>query len=86
LTAGLAAEHRELDSHWRRVRSALALVAAGTSTALVGDDIGAFVGLYRRHVAREESELLPMAARLLGDEVLDRVGRAMRERRGIAQV
>jgi hypothetical protein len=30
--------------------------------------------------------LVPMAARLLGDEVLERVGRAMRERRGITAV
>jgi hypothetical protein len=32
---------------------------------------------------REEQELLPMAARLLSDEELERIGRSMRERRGI---
>ena len=32
---------------------------------------------------REEKELLPMAARLLSDNDLDRIGRAMLERRGI---
>ena len=45
--------------------------------------VEALVGLYERHIAREETELLPMAARLLSDDDLDRVGRAMRERRGI---
>ena len=32
---------------------------------------------------REEKEPLPMAARLLSDNDLDRIGRAMLERRGI---
>jgi len=86
LTMGLAAEHRQLESRWRQVRGTLAQVAAGAATPLDADAIDALVGLYRRHIAREERELLPMAARLLSDELLDRVGRAMRERRGIAQV
>jgi len=51
--------------------------------SLESEDVEALVGLYERHIEREESELLPMAARLLSDEDLDRVGRAMRERRGI---
>ncbi|HOA95491.1 MAG TPA: hemerythrin domain-containing protein, partial [Quisquiliibacterium sp.] len=34
-------------------------------------------------IAREEAELLPMAARLLGDTDLERIGRAMRQRRGV---
>lgn len=86
LTAGLAAEHRELESRWRQVRGALAPVAAGATASLESDAITAFVGVYQRHIAREESELLPMAARLLGDDALDRIARAMRERRGIAPV
>ena len=47
--------------------------------------VEAFVTLYERHIEREESELLPMAARLLSDDELDRIGRAMRERRGIRE-
>jgi hemerythrin-like domain-containing protein len=41
------------------------------------------VDLYERHLQREEDELLPMAERLLSDEQLEQLGRAMRERRGI---
>jgi hypothetical protein len=44
------------------------------------------VALYRVHIAREEEELLPLAARLLGDAQLDVVGRAMRLRRGIKEI
>ena len=86
LTQGLAAEHRELEARWRAVRGALAEVAAGGSATLASEDVDALVGLYERHIEREEQELLPMAARLLGNEELDRIGRAMRERRGIDAV
>ncbi|WP_156030076.1 hypothetical protein [Thiomonas sp. FB-Cd] len=43
----------------------------------------AFVQLYERHIACEESELLPLAKRILSELELDHVGRSMRERRGI---
>jgi hemerythrin-like domain-containing protein len=50
---------------------------------LVADDVEALAVRYERHIEREEKELLPMAARLLSDDDLARIGRAMRERRGI---
>ena len=40
-----------------------------------------FIQLYERHIVREEAELLPMAARLLDDIELDRIGLSMRRRR-----
>jgi hemerythrin-like domain-containing protein len=48
--------------------------------------VDALVGLYERHIECEESELLPMAVRLRSDDDLARIGRAMRERRGIGEV
>lgn len=86
LTAGLAAEHRELEARWQRVRAALGRVVAGDSVSIEAASVQMLVGLCLRHIERVESELLPMAARLLSDEDLDRVGRAMRERRGIDPV
>ena len=68
------------------LRTVLEQVVAGDCVSLEPDDVEAFVSLYERHIEREESELLPMAARLLSVEDLDRVGRAMRERRGIDPV
>ena len=84
LTEALTAEHRALDADWRRVRASLTQIAAGTSAHLGPDDVEALVSRYERHIAREEQELLPMAARLLGDEDVARIGKAMRARRGIA--
>lgn len=83
LTQGLTAEHRELETRWRRMRGALEQVVANEGASLAASDVEAFVDLYERHIGREERELLPMAARLLSDVELDRIGGAMRERRGI---
>ena len=94
LTAVLCADHRALEARWRALRIVLEQVAQGacttaatatlTTTTLAAADVQGFADLYERHIAREEAELLPMAARLLGGAKLDRVGLAMRARRGVA--
>lgn len=83
LTTSLSSEHRELEVHWQRVRGLLARVVAGDGAALESSAVEGLVGRYQQHIEREEKELLPMAARLLSDDDLDRIGRAMRLRRGI---
>jgi len=83
LTRALVAEHRELEARWRDLRFTLERVVANQGACLTRSDVEAFIGLYERHIEREENELLPMAARLLSDDELERIGRAMRERRGI---
>lgn len=85
MTARFTAEHRELEAHWLNIRALLERVVAGDNVELSSQAVEAFVTLYERHIEREESELLPMAARLLSDDELDRIGRAMRERRGIRE-
>lgn len=86
LTDRLTADHRELDAHWQRVRIALERVVAGDGVSLPASNVEARVGLYEQHIEREERDLLPMAARLLSDDALEGIGRAMRERRGIEPV
>jgi hemerythrin-like domain-containing protein len=83
MTEGLTAEHRELEGAWQRIRVVLERIEAGEALELPPEHVDAFVDLYARHIEREEQELLPMAARLLSDDELGLVGRAMRERRGI---
>jgi hypothetical protein len=82
LTASLTAEHRELEQRWRALHRRLEPVARGHASTLTDDEVHDFIGLYERHIAREEAELLPMARRLISDAVLDRIGLAMRARRG----
>lgn len=84
LTETLSAQHRELETRWQRLRSVLEPIAAGQNVPLPGADVEAFALAYEQHLAREERELLPLAARLLSDADLDRIGRAMRLRRGVS--
>jgi hemerythrin-like domain-containing protein len=81
LTDLLISDHRELEGRWRALRRLLEDVADGQAR-LPDDEVTGFIGLYERHIAREEAELLPMARRLLSDAELDRIGLAMRTRRG----
>lgn len=83
LTGSLRAEHVALGARWRTLREGLARVADGDGTGLDGLDVAGFVAAYRGHLAREDAELLPLAARLLDDAALARIGEAMRERRGV---
>ena len=86
LMAELLEEHQVLAQHWARVRAALQAIAAGSSSELDAGAVDALIALYDAHIAKEENELLPAAARLLSEVQLAQVGRAMRERRGIAAV
>lgn len=83
LTASLCSDHRQLEQRWGALRQRLLQVAEGGATTLDGEDVSGFVQRYQQHITREEAELLPMAARLLSDAELDRIGLAMRRRRGL---
>lgn len=86
LVDALTRQHRELDAHWQALRAALVRVAAGDAAALTAERVDTFVAAYTEHLRREESELLPMAERLIDDRTLQQIGRAMRLRRGIDRV
>lgn len=86
LTESLCADHRALERCWVTLRQGLQQVAEGASSRLVDAEVSGFVQRYAQHIAREEAELLPMAARLLSTAELDRIGLAMRARRGLATV
>jgi hypothetical protein len=85
LTQSLAQDHRALAAQWRALRTPLSLLAQGSEAVVPAHAVRAFTDAYRAHLEREDSELLPLATRLLDDTVLARIGRAMRERRGIAR-
>lgn len=83
LIASLCADHRLLEASWQALRQALEPIRQGSGSALAPDLVSDFVQLYTRHIAREEDALLPLAARCLDTVTLDRVGLAMRRRRGV---
>lgn len=86
LTEGLRAEHRLLEARWHRLRDVLARIAQGETVVLPASEVQAFVAAYASHIEKEDTELLPMAARLLSDADITRVGTAMRVRRGIGEI
>jgi len=86
LIESLRADHRQLESLWRALRVSLAALAGGDASAMQAGTVTRFIEAYQRHIVHEDTELLPMAARLLDDAALQTVGAAMRERRGIAPV
>jgi hemerythrin-like domain-containing protein len=83
LTSSLCADHRGLEQRWSVLRQALQQIVDGSAAACDAADVTGFVAAYGQHIAREEAELLPLAARLLSDIELDRIGLAMRARRGL---
>jgi hemerythrin-like domain-containing protein len=75
-------DHRVLERQWHALRAVLQEVAAGSPASLDAAAVAAFAGRYAAHIALEEGELLPMAQRLLSDAAVERIGQAMRARRG----
>jgi hemerythrin-like domain-containing protein len=82
LTRQSARQHQELALKWAALRVPLEEIAAGLSTLSPGSSIESFARQWYDHIGLEESELLPMASRLLTDEELARIHRGMQERRG----
>lgn len=82
LTQVLQAEHRQLETRWATLREKLTAIAEGDPVLLTPDDVTDFAQAYRSHILKEDTELLPMAERLLGNDDLKRIGQAMRARRG----
>ncbi len=82
LTGSLVAEHRVLESLWARLREQLEAIARGEPVLLPAQAVDDFVARYRGHIRKEDTELLPLAARLLDAPALRGIAQAMRQRRG----
>ena len=83
LILSLLADHQRLAGLWLELRKTLASVAAGQTSRVYSAEVADFVNAYLGHLEREDSAMLPLAARLLSDADLARIGLAMRVRRGI---
>lgn len=83
IVAWIENDHVALEARWRRLRPLLAGIAAGTRANLSAGEVDEFRTAYDRHLAREEGELIPLAARLLDPSALAAIGREMAARRGV---
>ena len=83
LIADLEREHAALAVHWRRLRPRLAGIVAGARADLSPRQVGEIRAAYTTHIAREESELLPLAAATFDALALAEIGSEMAARRSI---
>jgi hemerythrin-like domain-containing protein len=76
-------EHRRLDALWSQMRAFLAGVVEGHDGHLTPAVAHTFREAYERHIATEERELLPLARRVLTEDLLRAMGNRMARRRGV---
>jgi len=78
----LLAQHAVMFAAWSDVRAVLVKFAEGVNTPLPDALVENLVGNYTHHINLEETELLPLAARLLSPQQIMALGKSMAERRG----
>ena len=76
----LEREHETMDAQWRRLRRRLLAIGEGEAY-LDPDDVSRFAWLYRRHMDREGSALMPFAREALDAEERAALGARMAARR-----
>ena len=81
LRAELERDHREIESHWARIRKPLDGIAEGLPRILPASDVHAFVAAYARHILAEESALQEFFDRWLNEDDRRELGRSMSARR-----
>jgi hemerythrin-like domain-containing protein len=82
LLGRLLSEHIVMLGAWNALRPVLLQLADGANVLLPETLVGDFIGSYSKHIAVEERDLLPMAARLLGPQQTAMIGKRMAQRRG----
>ena len=83
LLAKLRADHRRLEALWSDMRRRLASIERGRDGGLTPAIARTFAETYERHIALEESQLLPIARRVLDPALAAALGGRMARRRGV---
>ena len=78
----LREEHRTMDAQWKRLRERLQAVAGG-EPRLAAEEVASFAWLYRRHMDREATAVLPFARSVLSADERATLGRRMAARRNL---
>jgi hemerythrin-like domain-containing protein len=79
----LLSDHAVMAAAWSELRGVLLLLAKGENEPLDDALLQKFIKSYTDHIAVEERDLLPLAARLLSPQQVAQIGRQMAERRGV---
>lgn len=78
----LLAQHVIMFVAWGEVRTRLVEIAKGADAALPAELVEKLAASYNPHIALEETELLPLSARLLSPQQIMELGKCMASRRG----
>ena len=78
MTCDLTGEHRSLERMWSMLRERVEGASRGIPTRFDEDEVRAFVAAWVRHIEFEETQLLPMASRLIDGCELVRLRSIMR--------
>lgn len=78
----LLGQHVVMFAAWSDVRAVLVKLAEGVNTPLPEALVEKLASTYSRHIHLEETELLPLSARLLSPQQIMALGKNMAERRG----
>lgn len=78
----LAEEHRSMEAQWQRLRERLLAIVEGTPR-LDAENVARFAWLYRRHMDREATAVLPFARHALDAAEREALGRSMAARRNV---
>ena len=79
----LAADHRNLEASWMRLRKPLESIGDGLTRALPPDEVHSFVCAYAHHILTEETTMKEFFDRWLSDGDRQALGRAMAARRTV---
>jgi pyridoxamine 5'-phosphate oxidase len=79
----LTEEHKTMDAQWQSLRGELQAVAGGDPRIAV-EDVARFAWLYRRHMDREATAVLPFARHALDAAERATLGKRMAARRNVA--
>ena len=85
LVARLRADHARLEVAWSQMREPLLALATGGDAAIGTGAASQFATAFDRHILLEESQLLPLARRVLDARLTERIGQRMARRRGVAR-
>ena len=83
LLVDLGRDHAALAAGWRKLRPVLAAIAAGQRGVLSPKQVADVRDAYASHIAREEQDLLTLAAETLDAATIAEIGREMARRRGV---
>ena len=79
----LLSDHVVMAAAWSELRGVLLQLAKGENEPLDETLLAKFITSYTDHIAVEERDLLPLAARLLSPQQTAQIGKHMAERRGV---